>query len=72
LNLPATVEIDIMAADMLGELFKELMEKGVHFRIAASTWPVRDILKKIGCEDIYGGVEHPQSVTDILATWKSG
>jgi SulP family sulfate permease len=72
LNLPATVEIDIMAADMLGELYKELMEKGVHFRIAASTWPVRDILKKIGCEDIYGGVEHPQSVTDILATWKSG
>jgi len=72
LNLPATVEIDIMAADMLGELYKELMEKGVHLRIASSTWPVRDILKKIGHEDIYGDADHPQSVTDILDTWKSG
>ena len=71
LNLPATVEIDLMAADMLGELYRELIEKGVHLRIASSTWPVRDILKKIGYEDIYGGVDHPQSVTDILETWKS-
>jgi sulfate permease, SulP family len=72
LNLPATVEIDLMAADMLGELYREFMDKGVHLRIASSTWPVRDMLKKIGNEEIYGGVEHPQLVTDILDTWKSG
>jgi sulfate permease, SulP family len=71
LNMPATVEIDLMAADMLGDLSKEFKEKNIHFRIASSTWPVRDILKKIGHEDIYGGVEHPQSVMDILTTWKS-
>jgi hypothetical protein len=70
LNMPATVEIDIMAADMLGELSKELSEKNIHLRIAFSTWPVRDILKKLGHEDIYGNVDCPQSIKDILNTWK--
>jgi sulfate permease, SulP family len=65
-NISATVEIDLMAAEMLTDLYKELREKKIDFRVALASWPVRDLLKKMGCEAVYGGIDQPLSVTDLL------
>jgi len=65
-NISATVEIDLMAAEMLADLYKELLEKRIDFRVASASWPVRNLLKKMGHEAIYGRIDQPLSVTDIL------
>jgi sulfate permease, SulP family len=65
-NISATVEIDLMAAEMLTDLHKELKEKEIDFRVAFAGWPVRHLLKKMGYEALYGGIDQPLSVTDLL------
>jgi MFS superfamily sulfate permease-like transporter len=66
-NLSATTEADLMVVDMFAELYNELQERGVRFRLANASWPVRALLKKIGHEAIYCGVDQPLSIPEILS-----
>lgn len=66
-NLSATTEADLMVVDMFAELYNELQERGVRFRVANASWPVRDLLKKVGHEAIYCGVDQPLSIPEILS-----
>jgi len=66
-NLSATTEADLMVVDMLAELYDELQERGVRFRVANVSWPVRALLKKIGHETVYCGVDQPLSIPEILS-----
>jgi len=38
-NLSATTEADLMVVDMFAELYNELQERGVRFRVANASWP---------------------------------
>jgi len=71
-NLSATAEADIMVVDMFAELYNELQEKGVRFRVANTSWPVRDLFKKIGLEAICCGVDQPLSIPEILSNCQTG
>ena len=66
-NLSATTEADLVAVDMLAELYNELQERGVRFRVANASWPIRGLLKKIGREAICCGVDPPLSIPEILS-----
>jgi high affinity sulfate transporter 1 len=68
LDLGATVDLDVPAADMLAELAEELRGRGIRLMLTRVIAPVREILdragalEKIGPESIYGtqaeGVAH--------------
>jgi MFS superfamily sulfate permease-like transporter len=62
LDLSSTSFVDVSASKMLLRLSNELRDQGISFRIVEALSNVRDILRKLGMEEITGHISRKTSI----------
>ncbi len=65
-SLSTASAVDLAGAEMLLHLRRELLERGVEFRLADVRGPVRDALRRAGLEEHFGPIEPNMSIASIL------
>ena len=68
--LGAVPKIDLAGAELLADLHKTFLARGVEFRLADARGEVRDALGRIGFEREYGTLESGQTVDRIVSKWQ--
>lgn len=62
IDLSASPYIDVAGADMLLDLSKELAASGIQLKIVESIGVVRDMLRKLGMEELIGHISRKDSI----------
>jgi MFS superfamily sulfate permease-like transporter len=70
LALGASYYLDMSAVKTLRSLHEELAEKGVEFKVAEATGPVRDKLRKGGLEELFGELGPTVDIDNIIRNWQ--
>ena len=68
--LGAVPKIDLAGAELLADLHKTFLARGVELRLADAHGEVRDALGRIGFEREYGTLESGQTVDGIVSKWQ--
>jgi anti-anti-sigma regulatory factor len=61
--------IDLAGTELVADLHKTFGERGIAFRLANAHGQVRDALRRIGFERVYGPLQTGQTVDVVIATW---
>ena len=68
--LGAVPRIDLAGAELLADLHKTFLKRGIEFRLADTHGEVRDALRRIGFERDYGTLETGRTVHGIISKWQ--
>jgi high affinity sulfate transporter 1 len=68
--LANTPSLDLAGVDMLEELSDQLGERGVTVRLADTTGPVRDVLRKAEVANKLGSLDREATIERIVQEWK--
>ena len=71
LFLGAVPKIDLAGAEFLADLHRTLTARGIDFRLAEAHGEVRDALRRIEFEKIYGPLESGQTVDVVISRWQA-
>ena len=69
LSLGSVPWIDLAGTELVADLHKTFGERGIAFRLANAHGQVRDALRRIGFERVYGPLQTGQTVDVVIATW---
>jgi MFS superfamily sulfate permease-like transporter len=67
-NVP---HVDLAGAELLMDLRRTFLERGIAFRLAEVHGPAREALRRLGHEHTEEFVEAHQTVEDVLNSWRS-
>ena len=62
--------IDLAGAELIADLHKTLGARGVAFRLADPNGEVRESLRRIGFEAVYGRLDTGHTIDAVLSQWK--
>lgn len=69
LSLGSVPWIDLAGTELVADLHKTFGERGIAFRLANAQGQVRDALRRIGFERVYGPLQTGQTVDVVISTW---
>ena len=72
LDLANTPSLDLAGVDLLVDLSDQLGERGVTVRLAETTGPVRDVLRKEKAVDKLGALDREATVEQVIEEWQAG
>jgi SulP family sulfate permease len=70
-HLGVVPRIDLAGAELLAELHRTFLARGVAFRVADVHGDVRNALGRIGFEREYGSLESGQTVHRVVSAWQA-
>ena len=71
LYLGTVPAVDLAGAEFLEAVHGALTARGIDFRLAETRGEVRDALRRIGFEKIYGPLESGQTVDLVISQWQA-
>jgi high affinity sulfate transporter 1 len=71
LYLGTVPAIDLAGAEFLEGVHRTLTARGIDFRVAETRGEVRDALRRIGFEKVYGPLESGQTVDLVIREWQA-
>jgi hypothetical protein len=71
LFLGTVPKVDLAGAEFLRELHVTLRARAITFRVAEARGEVREALRRVGFEQVYGPLESGQDVDRIVTEWQS-
>jgi MFS superfamily sulfate permease-like transporter len=72
LDLSSTPYLDLSAMESIRELDGELAKREIELRLAETTGPVRDALRKDGLGELLGPLGPGMTVARVIEHWQSG
>ena len=69
--LGAVPKVDLAGAELLTDLHKACLDRGVVFKVADAYGEVRAALQRIGFDRVHGPLESGQTVELVVSTWQS-
>lgn len=72
LDLSAAPYVDVAGAKMLLQLSSQLKEKNIQLKIVEALSDVRDMLRKLGMEEVIGHISRKVSVNDAVLEFERG
>lgn len=72
LDLSASSNVDVAGSKMLLQLSEQLKKQGLQLKIVEALSNVRDILRKLGMEEIIGHISRRVSVDDAVMEFETG
>ena len=70
LDLSATPNIDVSGGKMLLEFSNELREKGIRLKIVEALGIVRDLMRKLGMEEVIGHISRKDSIYNEVSDFQ--